>query len=372
MPTMSACPSCNAPLSAQALSGGRNLTCPRCGGHAVALAVLRRAADHRRVAAMWRDATTQREATGAPCPTCTQPMNLVALGEQEPRLWLDVCRPCQQVWFDGGELERLTVEAPPPVAAQARELPMEARVLLAKMGAERAREQAERAIDDAHSMPGPLQTAAAWIGLPAELDEQAFSARPLVTWGVAALIALLAAMALADPAAIPRWGLIPDEPLRHGGLTFLTSIVLHGGIIHLLGNLYFLLVFGDNVEDAIGQGRWLALFLVAGLAGGLAHVLIDPRSDIPVVGASGAISGLLAFYAIAFPRARIGYFFRYMFRGRWVRMRVWVMFLIWSGLQGLGAWAQVTGCSDVSAVAHLGGAAVGAGAAVWWRQRTPG
>ncbi|GMV39398.1 MAG: hypothetical protein AMXMBFR64_11140 [Myxococcales bacterium] len=334
------------------------------------LAALRRSADPHRVAALWRDAQGSPQ-TGAPCPTCARPMSLVALADTP--LWLDVCRPCQHVWFDGGEVERLSAIAPPPAAPREPELPMEARALLARLHATRAREQTERLVDAAASTPGAVQTAAAWFGLPGELDEQVFAAHPTVTWGVSILIALLAVAAFADPDAIASWGLVPATPLRHGGLTFLTSVALHAGVIHLLGNLYFLLVFGDNVEDALGQARWLALFVVAGLAGGLAHVALDPRSDVPVVGASGAISGLLAFYAVAFPRARLGWYIRYRLRGVWLRTRAWVMFLVWVVLQLLGAWAQVRGCSNVSAVAHLGGAAVGGLAAIWWRSRvTPG
>lgn len=369
MVLMSTCPSCNAPLSAQAMAGGRSLACLRCGGRAVSLPVLRRHADPRRVASVWREAQDQTKAGGAACPTCARPMHLVAVGEQEPRLWLDVCLPCQHVWLDGGELERLAADAPPPFVAQERALPLEGAVMLAQLRAQQSRESGEDAFAGNENKPGSFQTAAAWLGLPGELDEPEYSKRPLVTWGTAAIIALLAAVAFLEPDANVRWGLVPDAPLRNGGLTFLTSLVPHGGPLHLLGNLYFLLVFGDNVEDAIGQARWLVLFLAAGLAGGVAQVLLDPSSTVPVVGVSGAVSGLLAFYVVTFPRARLGFFVRVTMRGTWLRMPAWTLFALWTALQFIGAWLQVKGCSNTSAVAHLGGAAVGAAAALWWRGR---
>lgn len=361
---MSSCPSCSTRLQTRPLGQARSLACPRCGGRAVTLPALRRVARPDRVAAIWSATHGQREAAGAPCPTCARAMNLVSIDEGAP-LWLDVCRPCQQVWFDGGELERLP---PPPEAPPAPEVPKEARLAWAKLRAEAARERTEAVLEAAESTPGTLQSIGAWFGLPGELDEQALAVRPTATWGIALLIALVSAAAFADGSFIEHLGLVPAEAWRHGGATFFTSMALHADVFHLIGNLYFLLVFGDNVEDALGHGAWLALFVAAGLAGGIAHVALDPRGDVPVIGASGAVSGLLAFYAFAFPRARIGLYFRLRWRGAWLRLRAWELFVLWCGLQGLMAWAQLTGCSPVSAVAHLGGAAVGVGAALLWRR----
>lgn len=366
---MSHCPSCNAALTPSALANARSLLCPRCGGRAVTLGALRRIARPDRVTDLWRAAFGQREAAGAICPTCDRPMNLVALAGSDadaPPLWLDLCRPCQQVWFDGGELERMPR---PPTAAPERELPAEARVALATLKAQAERERLEEELDDVQGSPGAAQSIGGWFGLPGELDEQHLAIRPVLTWGTAALIAAVSLAAFARPSLLDHWGLVPAEAMRHGGATFFTSMALHGDIFHLLGNLYFLLVFGDNVEDALGPGGWLALFLAAGLLGGLGHVALDPRAEVPVIGASGAISGLLAFYAVAFPRARVGLYFRYGWRGGWLRMRAWALFAVWCVLQVMMAYAQLVGCSPVSAIAHLGGALVGAATALWWRQR---
>jgi len=133
----------------------------------------------------------------------------------------------------------------------------------------------------------------------------------------------------------------------------------------LLGNLYFLVVFGDNTEDVLGKGRYLLLIAVATIAGDVAHILSDPGSTIPCVGASGGISGILAYYCLRFPNARVGIIFWY----RWFRIPVGVMFAVWVALQIITAMRQSAGISNVAGFAHLGGAAVGV--LFWWFTRKP-
>jgi len=103
-----------------------------------------------------------------------------------------------------------------------------------------------------------------------------------------------------------RYGLIPEVVLRGGRVyTFFTSMFLHADIIHLGGNMLFLYVFGDNVEDTFGHGRYLFFYFVAGIAASLLHIFSFPDSTIPTIGASGAIAGVLGAYIILYPRARI-------------------------------------------------------------------
>jgi membrane associated rhomboid family serine protease len=165
---------------------------------------------------------------------------------------------------------------------------------------------------------------------------------------------------LADHAAvIARWGLLPAEPWRAVGLTFLSSALLHADVWHLVGNLYFLLVFGDDVEEVLGRPRYALLLLCAALAGGAAHVAFDPRADVPCIGASAAISGVLVAYASWFPRARLALLFFFFVSFRWLRCQAWFALVLWIVLQLVGAVMQAGGLSAVSAVAHLGGAGVG-------------
>lgn len=101
---------------------------------------------------------------------------------------------------------------------------------------------------------------------------------------------------------IAHYGIVPDR-LRMSSL--FTSMFLHGGWLHLIGNMWFLWVFGRNVEDLIGSGRFLVFYLLCGLAAAVIHVFFNPFSRLPTVGASGAIAGVMGAYVIKFPRARI-------------------------------------------------------------------
>jgi len=101
---------------------------------------------------------------------------------------------------------------------------------------------------------------------------------------------------------ILTFGLVPDQ--FHFGALF-SSMFMHGGWLHILGNMWFLWIFGDNVEDVLGHGKYLLFYLVCGAAAGLIHIAFNPSSHIPTVGASGAIAGIMGAYLVKFPRARI-------------------------------------------------------------------
>src|SRR5215467_13492326 len=103
---------------------------------------------------------------------------------------------------------------------------------------------------------------------------------------------------------IERWGIVPDDISGHL-YTLLTSMFLHGGWMHVLGNMLFLWVFGRNVEDLIGSGRFLIFYLLCGLAAAVVHVIANAYSTVPTIGASGAIAGVMGAYLIKFPRSSI-------------------------------------------------------------------
>jgi membrane associated rhomboid family serine protease len=138
-------------------------------------------------------------------------------------------------------------------------------------------------------------------------------------------------------------------------LTLITYMFLHGGWMHLIGNMLFLWVFGDNVEDAMGHGRFLAFYLLAGIAGGLAHTLSGPTSTVPLVGASGAIAGVVAAYLMLHPRVKL-----------WVLVLGRFPLKV-SAVWAIGAWAafqvvMLLVASDHTTAwwAHIGGFAAGA------------
>ncbi|MDA0306915.1 MAG: rhomboid family intramembrane serine protease [Proteobacteria bacterium] len=135
-------------------------------------------------------------------------------------------------------------------------------------------------------------------------------------------------------------------------LTLVTSMFLHGGFMHLLGNMLFLWVLGDNVEDAMGHKRFLIFYLLAGVIAALAHAITEPGSQVPMVGASGAISGVIGAYLMLHPKARIktlvGYFI--------LSLPAWVVLGFWIGLQVLSAATDTGGAGGgVAWWAHIGG-----------------
>ncbi|PYK43142.1 MAG: hypothetical protein DME46_08325 [Verrucomicrobia bacterium] len=159
--------------------------------------------------------------------------------------------------------------------------------------------------------------------------------------------------------AVQLFGLIPAQGFRLHGLTFVTSFFLHAGVIHLVGNMYFLLVFGDDVENFLGPLRYVAFIAIAAFVGDLAHIASAPNSSIPCIGASGGIAAVITFYALAFPQAKIGFLWRYFYYFRWIRLPAWFVFVLWIVFQIIGAYEQRVGISSVSSFAHLGGATIG-------------
>ncbi len=363
------CPKCNRWLARAMSPFGVVYHCPDCGGRMIGLATLRRD----RVSDEFRNTLWQasRYATfgGRACPHCNQFMRQVDMPKQYGGLELDVCRHCLCIWFDPSEYQAIPHGPEAPVAAR-RELPrdMRAREAMAMLDLERGRTEGQRA---AGKESGPPAEAWKWLpalfGMPVEVGAPPISTRPLATWGLGAVlvIAFLAAWSSLE-SAVRNLGFVPDEWSRSAGLTILTSFFVHGGLFHLLGNLYFFLVFGDNVEDRLGKFKFLLLVLASHLAGTLLHAGLDPRGEIPVVGASAGIYGVVAFYAVAFPRARLGLLFFYFW---WLRLPAIVLLIFYGGLQLLGAWIQTEGMGQVSSLGHLGGMAVGIVCALAWRAR---
>ncbi|MEI9997065.1 MAG: rhomboid family intramembrane serine protease [Rhizomicrobium sp.] len=151
----------------------------------------------------------------------------------------------------------------------------------------------------------------------------------------------------APRAGIPVWG------------TIFTSMFLHAGYLHIAGNLLYLWIFGNNIEDAMGHVKFALFYLACGVAAALAMVLVDPGSQTPIVGASGAISGVLASYMLLYPRARVhtiltlGFFFYWI----WLRA-VWVLG-IWFALQLVSGLLTPASEPGTAWWAHVGGFAAG-------------
>jgi membrane associated rhomboid family serine protease len=153
----------------------------------------------------------------------------------------------------------------------------------------------------------------------------------------------------------PAGLLIHPQPL----ISFLTHMFLHGGWFHLISNMWILFIFGDNVEDRMGRGRYLLFYLISGFVAGLAQVLIDPTSSAPAVGASGAIAGVLGAYFIMFPAARVLTLIPIFFFPWFVEIPAifylgfWFLSQLFSGISSLNLVNQAVG--GVAWWAHIGG-----------------
>lgn len=154
-------------------------------------------------------------------------------------------------------------------------------------------------------------------------------------------------------------------------LTILTAMFMHGGYAHLFGNLLYLWIFGDNVEERIGSVAFLGFYLFCGMAATLAQVALNPDGILPNLGASGAISGVLGAYLVFFPRNRVHTLFFYVMVSvpAFVAIGIWGLFQFFNGLGAVGATETALG--GIAYGAHIGGFVAGGAVAALWRVFSP-
>lgn len=156
------------------------------------------------------------------------------------------------------------------------------------------------------------------------------------------------------------YALVPAEFSRgEDTFTLLTSMFMHGGWMHLIGNMLFLWIFGDNLEDAFGHIWFLIFYLACGVAADLAHILPNPNSQVPLVGASGAIAGVMGGYLLLFPKAKVDVLLIFIVFFRVFSIAAWIVLLIWFGLQVFSGAGSPTDGAGVAYWAHAGGFVAG-------------
>ena len=194
-------------------------------------------------------------------------------------------------------------------------------------------------------------------------DENPPSRFPVVTYSLITLNVLIFIYMIGLPesalaAFYEQYALIPGF-VTHGQMlhTLFTSAFMHGGFGHILGNMLFFHIFGDNIEDRIGRLPFILFYLLCGLAAAGAQIVVDPDSAIPMVGASGAIAGLMGGYLRLFPTSRVltlfifGYFSRLVYVPAYFMLIYWIFFEIINGVGSLGYVSQ----GGVAYFAHIGG-----------------
>ncbi len=176
------------------------------------------------------------------------------------------------------------------------------------------------------------------------------------------------------PAKIVALGSGPPSAAWHALLTLLTALFLHGGVLHLAGNMLFLFIFGPAVEMRFGHRHYLYFYLSAGIAAGLAMVFMDPTAQVPVIGASGAIAAVLGAYFVLYPRARILTVLPFFFIFEIVEIPALVYLLLWFGWQLFSAvqsHAFQSMAGGVAWWAHIGGFLFGLAAAPLLARKPP-
>ena len=204
-------------------------------------------------------------------------------------------------------------------------------------------------------------------------DDERGGPLAFVTWGLIALNVLAFFLEVSRPEAalqsfVQSWGVVPREYAAGQDLspmipapfwtTLFTSMFLHGGWMHLGGNMLYLWIFGDNIERSMGAMRFLLFYLVCGLAASAAHIMFNLGSALPAVGASGAISGVLGGYLLLFPKNQV----RVLTYGRIAHIPAIVVIGFWIVLQfvnGIGSVARTDETAGVAYMAHIGGFVAG-------------
>jgi hypothetical protein len=201
---------------------------------------------------------------------------------------------------------------------------------------------------------------------------------PIVTFLLIALNSVMFLYEVSLPEArlerlVYTLGMVPERVAvfpSHPGVSFgdaflplFTSMFLHGGWLHLIGNMWFLWIFGDNIEDRLGHLRYLAFYMIAGMAAGLAQTFIQLHSNLPAIGASGAIAGVLGAYLVLFPGARMltlipAYFIFTVELPAYVLLAYWFIIQLFSGTASVVAGKA--GGGGVAWWAHIGGFVAGA------------
>ena len=354
------CPRCKAPLSPVREGGDTLGICSRCRGLLVHIRYLQKEL-HAEPASFLRPLRSRGRSVE--CSRCHRGMLPHETVGGSP-IVIDYCAGCSLFWLDRAELPALRM-----IASRLGGSPVVVRDV--------PEDDPEGPDPEDFAMPKSLAIGvndgsmgefffALLSGIPVERWVAA-ARTPLWTYG---LIAVNVAVMVwvwatgADIAALAlRFGAIPRELIAGADLaTTLSYPFLHADVFHLAGNIYFLWVFGDNVEDAFGRLAFPLFYVVAGTGAIFAQALAYPSAGIPVIGASGAVSGLMGAYLVLYPAARM------RVRVFWNVLELPCAFyiLFWVGLQLL---LMVFGIPGVAFVAHLGGAAVGVAAGFMYRAR---
>ena len=266
----------------------------------------------------------------------------------------ELCRSCQLVWLPAAAFEA----APFVPERRVQTLPQSALERLARTQAQVIAADYERRFGQQISAADALPLVPGLAGLPLEGEERGLFRYPWVTWILATLVLAVGVWSLFEPDPARRLGIVATEIDRLGGATLITALFVHATVFQLATNVYFLAVFGDNVEDVLGPMTFALLVFTGGLVGNILHALLSAGTSEPLMGISGAVSAVVVFYACLFPQAEL----RYFRLTRWHTMPAVAGLLLWL-LTKLVSSQGVLGRAEPSVWPYIGGVVTGG---VFW------
>jgi membrane associated rhomboid family serine protease len=293
---------------------------------------------------LWNAARRGRFPAIRRCPSCHSIMSSIPVPYKE--FEIDVCTGCAAVWFGSGARGYREISTVPGAIAEPDSPTHRA--------ATRHVEAALRRAQTAKTSPGRLwKHIPALIGLSVEPDAEESLCTPYATYVLLCLVFIVSIFGLAGVITPEQFGVVPAEWTRGGGLTVVSGFFIQGGLFPLAVNLHYLFMFGDNVEEVLGQVKFLTILTVSALAGSAIYVLSHLHSMEPCMGAAGGISGILTYYVLRFPKHHISLFGFFL---HWLRFPVTFYFGLWVLLQLIGA---AGGWGHATAAAHFGGMMTG-------------
>lgn len=254
------------------------------------------------------------------------------------------------VWFDAGQYER----APLIAERGARTLPQEALEKIARGQATVIAAEYKIRYGRDMTIAEALPLVPGLTGLPLEEERHLLSRWPWVTWATALTLTILGLWSLLRPETAEGLGLVATDIDRLAGGTLVTALLVHATLFQLVTNVYFLMIFGDNVEDFLGPVTFAGLLLAGGFVGNGLHAMLAPDNAATLMGASGSISAVTVFYAARFPSARL----RYVRLMRWHTMPASAGLLLWF-VSKLASTQTFLGRAEPSVWPYVGGAVTG-------------
>ena len=273
---------------------------------------------------------------------------------------IELCRRCQIAWFASADYQTVPVV----VERRLQRLPQEALERMGRVEAERIAIDYNRRFARQISPAEALPLVPALAGLPLEDDQRSLTRNPWVTWGVALVLFGIGFWSLLDSDSARRFGVVATQIDRMSGATLVTAMFVGATAFQLATNLYFLVVFGDNVEDQLGPATFALLLFVGGLSGNVLHALLGAGTTEVLLGSSGAVSAVIVFYTCLFPQRQL----RYIRLTRWHTMPAIAGLLFWL-LTKLLSTQTFFGRAEPSVWPYIGG--VVTGVAFWWFLRDP-